>query len=175
MSGSTGTHRNKRSVWSINTKPYKGAHFATFPTTLVEPCIKAGTSERGCCGLCGSPYVRLIEKGEPILQEESASGADQHDFQIGQVRGSRMENGTTLKQVVPTITVGWERSCLCETDKVVPCTVLDPFAGSGTTMAVAKSLGRYSVGCELNPEYAQLLEKRIGEVQFPMASLFDAF
>ena len=35
--------RNKRSVWTINTKPYKGAHFATFPTALIEPCILAGS------------------------------------------------------------------------------------------------------------------------------------
>lgn len=40
------TGRNRRTVWSINTKPYKGAHFAVFPTALVEPCVLAG-SERG--------------------------------------------------------------------------------------------------------------------------------
>jgi DNA modification methylase len=34
---------NKRSVWSVATKPYKGAHFATFPTELIEPCILAGS------------------------------------------------------------------------------------------------------------------------------------
>lgn len=34
--------RNKRSVWSVNTKPFAGAHFATFPVTLIEPCILAG-------------------------------------------------------------------------------------------------------------------------------------
>ncbi len=37
--------RNKRSVWSVNTKPYQGAHFAVFPTELIEPCIKAGSEE----------------------------------------------------------------------------------------------------------------------------------
>jgi DNA modification methylase len=35
--------RNRRSVWTVNTKPYKGAHFATFPTALIEPCILAGS------------------------------------------------------------------------------------------------------------------------------------
>ncbi len=39
--------RNKRSVWTVNTKPYKGAHFATFPTTLIEPCILAGAPKGG--------------------------------------------------------------------------------------------------------------------------------
>lgn len=39
--------RNKRSVWSVNTKPFKGAHFATYPAELVEPCILAGCPEGG--------------------------------------------------------------------------------------------------------------------------------
>lgn len=38
----TGT-RNKRSVWMQSTKPYKGGHFATFPTQLIEPCVLAGS------------------------------------------------------------------------------------------------------------------------------------
>jgi DNA modification methylase len=37
------THRNRRSVWTVATKPYKGAHFATFPTALIEPCILSGS------------------------------------------------------------------------------------------------------------------------------------
>lgn len=36
--------RNRRSVWTVATKPYKGAHFATFPPDLIEPCILAGSS-----------------------------------------------------------------------------------------------------------------------------------
>lgn len=36
---------NKRSVWSVPTKPYRGAHFATFPTELIEPCILAGSRQ----------------------------------------------------------------------------------------------------------------------------------
>ena len=39
--------RNKRSVWTINTRPYKEAHFAVFPTDLIEPCIKAGCPKDG--------------------------------------------------------------------------------------------------------------------------------
>ena len=35
--------KNKRSVWTVNVKPYKGAHFATFPKELIDPCIKAGS------------------------------------------------------------------------------------------------------------------------------------
>src|SRR5690606_23149296 len=36
-------HRNRRSVWTVAKRPYKGAHFATFPPTLIEPCILAGS------------------------------------------------------------------------------------------------------------------------------------
>ena len=39
--------RNKRSVWTVTTKPFKGAHFATFPPDLIEPCILAGCPPQG--------------------------------------------------------------------------------------------------------------------------------
>ena len=39
--------RNRRSVWTVTTKPYKGAHFATFPPDLILPCILAGCPEGG--------------------------------------------------------------------------------------------------------------------------------
>jgi DNA modification methylase len=39
--------RNKRSVWTVTTKPFKGAHFATFPPDLIEPCILAGCPQGG--------------------------------------------------------------------------------------------------------------------------------
>ena len=37
--------RNKRDVWAVNAKPFKGAHFATMPEALVEPCVLAGSKE----------------------------------------------------------------------------------------------------------------------------------
>lgn len=42
-----GGKRNRRSVWTVSTKPYKGAHFATFPPDLIEPCILAGCPKDG--------------------------------------------------------------------------------------------------------------------------------
>jgi DNA modification methylase len=79
--------RNKRSVWTVTTKPYEGAHFAVFPSDLIEPCIMAGAPVGGV--------------------------------------------------------------------------VLDPFMGSGTTAQVAQHLGRQYLGCELNPEYKSLQDKRL--------------
>ena len=83
--------KNKRSVWSVTVKPYKEAHFATYPPDLIEPCIKAGS-----------------EEGDIIL---------------------------------------------------------DPFMGAGTTAAVAKSLNRHYIGCELNEGYGNLIQKRIQDYQ----------
>jgi len=80
--------RNKRSVWTVNTKPYSGAHFAVFPEELIVPCILAGSRVGG--------------------------------------------------------------------------TVLDPFFGSGTTGQVSQALRRNWIGCELNTEYEQLQNMRLG-------------
>lgn len=56
--------RQKRSVWSVSTKPYKGAHFATFPPDLIEPCILAGCPERGMVldPFFGAGTVGLVAK-----------------------------------------------------------------------------------------------------------------
>jgi DNA modification methylase len=54
--------RNKRSVWTIATEPSSLGHFALMPMALAELCIRAGTSERGCCPKCGAGWVRLTEE-----------------------------------------------------------------------------------------------------------------
>ena len=98
MSGLTTNHyetKNKRSVWTVTTKPYEGAHFAVFPQDLIEPCILAGAPVGGV--------------------------------------------------------------------------VLDPFMGSGTTAQVAQHLGRKYLGCELNPAYAELQNKRLQQPSFEFA------
>lgn len=84
---STHNGKNKRDVWTIPTKPYKGAHFAVFPPEIPRLCILAGSKE-----------------GD---------------------------------------------------------TILDPFAGSGTTLVVAKELGRIGIGIEANPDYCKLIMERI--------------
>jgi DNA modification methylase len=81
--------RNKRSVWTVTTKPFSGAHFATFPEDLILPCILAG----------------------------------------------------------------------CPAGEIV----LDPFMGAGTTALVAKKNGCKYIGCELNPEYIEIAEKRLSQ------------
>lgn len=55
---------NKRDVWTVNTRPYKEAHFATFPPDLIRPCILAGTSEHGECVDCGTAWKRAKKSNE---------------------------------------------------------------------------------------------------------------
>ena len=51
----------------------------------------------------------------------------------------------------------------------VPATVLDPFIGSGTTVAVAQQLGRHGIGLDLNPDYLAIAAKRLAGITLPMA------
>lgn len=87
-------NRNRRTVWTVPSEAYRGAHFATFPTELVKPMVLAGCPARGV--------------------------------------------------------------------------VLDPFAGSGTTLAVAKELGRQAIGIELNPDYCALAVERLAQDVLPL-------
>lgn len=151
IEGRNGSGRNIRSVWTIATEPYKGAHFATFPRKLVEPCVKAGTSERGVCPKCGAPWER--ETGEPVAADGRGSGNTgrrvEGNGRLNTHMGSAFEWHPTT-----TPTTGWHPSCAHDAEPV-PATVLDPFAGSGTTLLVAQSLGRRGVGIDLSPEYLQ--------------------
>ena len=170
--------RNKRSVWTVTTKPFKGAHFATFPTDLIEPCVLAGTSAHGCCSKCGAPWEQDVEVGESDyekygkLQGTDFGRNDSVPMDRASGRQTRKPNGTvpSLKAAERTIR-GWIPTCKCEGASVVPCMVLDPFAGSGTAAVVALRHGRRFVGTELNPEYAKIAHARIAE-QSPM-SLMD--
>ena len=56
--------RNKRSVWTVTTKPFKGAHFAVFPMDLIEPCVLAGCPEGGTVldPFSGSGTTGLVAK-----------------------------------------------------------------------------------------------------------------
>jgi hypothetical protein len=60
----------------VNPERFEEAHFATFPCALIKPLILAGTSEKGCCPACGAPWVRIVEKGNPLEDWKRASGSD---------------------------------------------------------------------------------------------------
>lgn len=154
--------RNKRTVWTIATKPFKGAHFACMPPALAMIPILAGTSDKGACATCGAPWKRIVDRpGErpefaPLAITESGALPDGPG--IHRNMGGRYQKW--LDENPPT-TVGWEPTCKCDTDELVPCTVLDPFAGAGTTLLVSRLFGRASIGVELNPKFAKIIEGRI--------------
>jgi DNA modification methylase len=147
-----GEKRNKRSVWTITTKPFKGAHFAVFPPDLIKPCILAGTSPRAC-EICGAPWERIVER-EPMEIKRSDRGVALGKY------GKTAASGTMTKPAI-SITTGWRPTCTCENEGKGRCIVLDPFAGSGTTLWVAEHYGRDSIGIELSPEYCELINKRM--------------
>ena len=147
--------RNLRDVWTIASQPYPEAHFATFPEALVEKPILAGTSEKGCCAECGAPWERVTEKTVNVQsgpRNNGHKGLDASD-----------NRGDYPRASVSAETTGWRATCT-HAAAVVPCTVLDPFLGSGTTLAVARRLGRNGVGIELSHEYVKLAEKRLEAV-----------
>lgn len=152
--------RNRRSVWTVTTKPYKGAHFATFPPDLIEPCVLAGTSDKGRCPKCGAPFVRELEKIS--TGKRYSTGKSESKNQTGLATAfSGYDDGSSAPVY---LTKGWQPTCDCGLEPV-PCVVLDPFNGSGTTGAVALKHGRDYIGIELNPEYIELTYRRLAEVQ----------
>jgi DNA modification methylase len=90
---------NLRSVWTVATQSYSGAHFATFPEKLVEPCVLAGTSARGACPKCGSPWARVVERVVLPPADRKNNNAFKHDATT-----THGEGKSTLRNVVVTTT-----------------------------------------------------------------------
>ena len=128
--------RNKRSVWTTSVASYKGGHFATFNPKLIEPCVLAGTSEKGCCIKCSSPWKRILEKIK--IPANNKKGYE-----------------------VKLISKGWESTCKCNIEETKPCLVLDPFSGMGTTGLVAMNYFQNYVGIEMNNNYLKESRKRL--------------
>lgn len=156
-----GGKRNRRTVWNVPTQPFKAAHFATFPPKLIEPCVLAGTSEHGCCVSCGAPYQRETKKVDSGRTQKMADGWDTSPGGHGSFHREGREPGRADVPILVTVTVGWKPTCACVPNTAVPCTVLDPFVGAGTTLLVASQHGRQSVGIELNAEYAEIARQRL--------------
>jgi len=148
--------RNLRNVWTIATVPFSQSHFATMPPAVVERCIRAGTSERGCCAACGAPWGRIVE----------SSGVDrERNFRIATdkaMAGVNEAHRLNGKDYVHAriATTGWSPSCACGTTETRPAVVLDPFAGAGTTLLVADRLQRDAIGIELSPDYTRMAMDR---------------
>ena len=159
--------RNKRSVWTVTTKPFKGAHFAVFPPDLIKPCVLAGCPEKVCVE-CDTPYEREMEDVYVEPKKNISIGDDRKEFDSSMGGG-----GTSLKGhsgyfksdgtpvTTPKKDLGFKKQCQCDADETKSGTVLDPFGGAGTTGLVADRNGRNAILIELNDEYAEMAIDRI--------------
>ena len=147
---------NKRSVWTVPVKPYNEAHFAVFPTELIEPAILAGCSPK-ICSECGTPYERemvTIEVPERETRDNMVGVIPKRD------KTSRM-NSKDMKSLVQEDR-GFTKNCSCSGSQTSAGRVLDPFGGSGTTALVADRHGRDATIIELNQKYVDIAETRLG-------------
>ena len=159
--------RNKRTVWSVPVQPYSEAHFATYPEDLVEPCVRAGTSQHGVCRVCQAPWARI--EGERVPAEGRGSGNKERKIAGAAEPAGEKWHGDRLNTHMgssipwqPTVAEFWHPTCEhCPAEAIHEAIVLDPFAGSGTTGVVALKLGRRFLGIELSPKYAEMAERRI--------------
>jgi DNA modification methylase len=158
-----GKTRNKRSVWSINTKPFPGSHFAVFPYELAETCIKAGAPTHTCAA-CGKPWERIVHRGnsEHHCRPGCGCSADQKHGQQNWGSGWQKYGNYSNTAIA---TDEFEATCKCNAESV-PGTVLDPFSGAGTTGVVCRDLGLNYIGIELNPEYAEMSRERIADPMY---------
>jgi len=150
--------RNLRDVWTFPTQPYPEAHFAVFPEKLPELCIKAATSEKGCCPKCGAPWARVTKRESYDTEGWAPAKKDPHKELYGSQSFNRVE-GKNVCGKVKVETLGWRPTCNCGLEPV-PCVVMDNFCGTGTTLWEAKKLGRRGIGYDISKAYCQLAVER---------------
>ena len=162
-----------RSVWRIPTAPAKSGHPAAFPPELPRRGVLLGTSELGCCPACLEPVRPIYVAGEPDLEAQRRCGGDQNGEYHGQARrdySATLSQDPSevkrrkLKSLRPRKLVGGDPGCRCLTrlEDAIPCTVLDPFSGEGTTGDVALANGRFYIGLELNPKDVNFQMDQLG-------------
>jgi len=138
---------------------------------LVLRCLKAATSERGCCPKCGKMWEREVEKSDAAHDGKTRTkfpdNWDTAPGSHGTIHKEGRSNGTAAKRLAllrqaarerggeyssNTTTLGFRPGCACDLPPI-PATILDPFAGSGTTLLVAKRVGLNAIGLDLSYQY----------------------
>ena len=129
--------KNPGDVWHLAASNYRGAHFATYPTHLVERMLLAGCPERRC-RTCRAPFTRPIR---------------------------RLGTEALRLTLAPTCHCTPTHNTSDTHPNSEPGIVLDPFLGSGTTAIVAEEHQRDWLGIELNPNFANLAWQRIQDAR----------
>ena len=149
--------RQKRSVWSHPVSRSGKDHYATYTIELINDCVASGVSEKGCCPQCRSPWKRKL-KTIKILKENPISDNVENDIFSKTVPQINLQKEEYVDKL---IFKGWEPTCKCGIKETIPCLVLDPFNGSGTTGVVAHLKNADYVGIDLNKKYIELSRKRL--------------
>ena len=141
--------------WVIPTQPYSGSHYAVYPPALCERPIKSMVPAK-VCTVCGAPSERIVE-----------SSYDKPSWTSGGTVSGLSGQPDRVDQPYSGTTIGWSE-CECPDDgaKWRNGVVLDPFAGSGTTLMVANELERDAVGFDIDARNATLARQRVDKFMF---------
>lgn len=150
-------------VWTLPTAPYPGAHYATWPPALAKRLIEMMCPLK-VCTVCGKASKRIVESeqmmnGKPKPEGKQYTATKQAQRTIRGVYDHLVETDGQGSFSANRTTLGWTD---CGHDAWRQGHVLDPFAGSGTTLAVAVGCGRAATGIELYEANADLIGDRLG-------------
>lgn len=132
------------------------SHYAVYPPALCERPIESMVPRKVCTG-CGEPSRRIVEVTG--LVDRDGRQVDRENWTSGIAEGKAAHSNKTTSGTTTTTTVGWTD---CGHGSYRNGVVLDPFAGSGTTLMVASGHGRDSIGIDLDERNAELARDRVG-------------
>ncbi len=170
--------------WVIPTEAFPGSHYATFPRALVVKPVKAMCPAR-VCRVCGKPSERITEPTPEYAERLSkvteqaaplSNGSNRSNpARLSKGKGHFKDAGRDVGgpgnrrgeeyETAQRTTLGWTD---CGHDDWRPGVVLDPFAGSGTALAVATGHGRDAIGIDLDARNAELARERVGPMFFEL-------
>jgi hypothetical protein len=153
--------------WEIPPGGFKGSHYAVFPPELVVPLVKAMCPEK-VCRVCGEPSRRVVEQTEEYAKfrarkNDGERGATGWTDNVGNRDSGWDHHDDSGARGQLHQTLGWTD---CGHNDFRPGLVLDPFAGSGTTLLVAHGHGHDSIGFDLDERNLELARERVGPFFF---------
>lgn len=146
-------------LWKMSPQGFAGSHYATFPLALPTRLIKAMCPER-VCTVCGVPSERIAETtnavgkatGRRTWREDGTDG-------VGAGHSGHITESVSNAPTAQRVTTGWTD---CGHNAWRTGRVLDPFAGSGTTLVAAHNESRDAIGVDLDSRNVAMVEDRLG-------------
>lgn len=146
-------------LWKMSPQGFAGSHYATFPMALPTRLIKAMCPER-VCTVCGAPSERIAETtnavgkatGRRTWREDGTDG-------VGAGHSGNITESVSNAPTAQRVTTGWTD---CGHNAWRTGRVLDPFAGSGTTLVAAHNESRDAIGVDLDSRNVAMVEDRLG-------------